>query len=77
MNYEKTRLDCNRTTRQMKLAHYEGWGLHMETYLNFLFFKICGRNGAAGATTSDLFKKSFYRGAHFVPMQKFALNSLV
>ena len=49
----------------------------METYLNFLFFKICGRNGAAGATTSDLFKKSFYRGAHFVPMQKFALNSLV
>ena len=26
----------------------------METGFNFLFFKICGRNRAAGATTSDL-----------------------
>ena len=40
----------------MKLAHYKGRGLHMETGFNFLFFKICGRNRAAGATTiSDLF----------------------
>ena len=55
MNYEKTRLDRNRTTRRMKLAHYKGRGLHMETDFNFLFFKICGRNRAAGTTTtSDL-----------------------
>ena len=54
MNYEKTRLDRNRTKRRMKLAHYEGRGLYMETGLNFLFFKICGRNRAAGATNSDL-----------------------
>ena len=39
----------------MKLAHYEGRGLHMDTNLNFLFLKICGRNQAAGATTSNLF----------------------
>ena len=39
----------------MKLAHYEGRGLHMEMGFKFLFFKICGRNRAAGATTSDLF----------------------
>ena len=54
MNYEKIRLDRNRTTRRMKLVHYEGRGLHMETGFNFLFFKICGRNRAAGATKSDL-----------------------
>ena len=55
MNYEKTRLDRNRTTRRMKLAHYEGRVLHMENSFDLLFFKICGRNRAAGATTSDLF----------------------
>ena len=54
MNYEKTRLDRNRITRRMKLAHYEGRGLHMETGFNFLFIKICGLNRAAGAATSDL-----------------------
>ena len=39
----------------MKLAHYEGRGLHMKKNLNFLFIKICGRNRAASATNSDLF----------------------
>ena len=38
----------------MKLAHYGERGLHMEANLNFLFIKICGRNRAAGATTSEL-----------------------